>query len=988
MDCDFLAPLVDRELERHPGPQWPDRAPYCVPLTFQKKVLVFTDVDVQSGSILSTSYEWHEREVQKAILEKKFGTEYENLEKSDPKNIMMYRYSAIYIYSVFQFATRPVRFRPSFIPDSELPSSLALNTVYRLEKYVGRGTYGEAYVGRAAVLPEGTSTLFLNNRYVSLDRVRGSSSSADDHAGDRQALPAPTMQVIVKVLSSNPKKRAPMHGSEVLVPPPTSLMPASARSETDACRISDQIYRQLGSSHHPEDLPFVHCFENSASVTWTAALNSFEVFSKTVANSRNGVAFSPYSQTQIPLKFAVWEYGGKALDQDPPSSLREVLQVLESVTKAIVLMAEADIVHRDLKIPNLVWDAERRVRVIDYSLSRRLGTEKRGGWRCYHSGRWNRAKLLILALERLLKSKGVLGRRTGLNPERDENWELFEAWDQWSREQLKAFSSSTQKKFIMPPSPDPLTSEHKLKFQNQWTSHVQTFPEFAPLKNALCELESGSAVWLEKVFEDLLLDGSLKSPNHGSVHGATCRVAEKHLVLEERELERGSLADITFMVQCEVDEVGEVGGSESRTREFSATLGRRGPWRYRSLDTFAVSRAHQNRSYHEADVEWRQQESSFKMSKESFEKEVETSEKVLKVVSLREDIAKDFDMNHFAISSEEYKTSLDPKLQKSCLNGLNSWFSDWAHYEIEEKMWTSSSPEEATLNPELQRNLSNPPRDQGLTGYVEALEEMQTPASSLTHCISWTADAAPWEAKRYMVEFAGGVSTSFDMVSLGVTLTHLLSDYFSSFAEQAHEMIRSSQTLPISSLEPAIQEERETVLQYAPKERNPGKNSDPPPEPSKEDEESDRMGLSRMIAMPSNLPCKEIKGVERYGNTDILGTNPPGCLAYSKQELASAYTSAPGDLRLFLGLLQVATELREPDWSKRPSPQKLLRWTSRASKWASDAAERGINFLDNSVGRESVTLPTEFSKKFLQKRTPLLAAAIRGAGRHAGKVSL
>ena len=101
MDCDFLAPLVDRELERHPGPQWPDRAPYCVPLTFQKKVLVFTDVDVQSGSILSTSYEWHEREVQKAILEKKFGTEYENLEKSDPKNIMMYRYSAIYIYSVF-----------------------------------------------------------------------------------------------------------------------------------------------------------------------------------------------------------------------------------------------------------------------------------------------------------------------------------------------------------------------------------------------------------------------------------------------------------------------------------------------------------------------------------------------------------------------------------------------------------------------------------------------------------------------------------------------------------------------------------------------------------------------------------------------------------------------------------------------------------------------------------------------------------------------
>lgn len=58
-----------------------------------------------------------------------------------------------------------------------------------------------------------------------------------------------------------------------------------------------------------------------------------------------------------------------------------------------------DIVHRDIKIPNIVWDANKIVRLIDYSLSRRMRSNLEHGNRCYHTQRYNRTRMLLTALD-------------------------------------------------------------------------------------------------------------------------------------------------------------------------------------------------------------------------------------------------------------------------------------------------------------------------------------------------------------------------------------------------------------------------------------------------------------------------------------------------------------------------------------------------------------------------------------------------------------
>ncbi|CAD7951184.1 unnamed protein product [Amoebophrya sp. A120] len=534
VDCGFLRPVVSRELVQNPSDVYPNEAPYCV------------------------------------LLSEKEDTWYQGKQ---------YRYSA------WQFFQRVPKFQPSFRPRETFESGQLPGVKYRFEKFLGRGTYGEAYLG----------IRLTDNR-----------------------------PVVIKVLSANPKTSAHTDkGPQVVFDKPKQLLPGSTKSERDACNLSQELFAQISDKSKSR---FVACLEGDGWITHSSG---------------------------VELLYAIWEYGGSSIEQDPPRTLSDALIIMKSVLEAIqIIVRKGDIVHRDIKIPNIVWDANKIVRLIDYSLSRRMRSSMQHGNRCYHTQRYNRTKMLLETLNEKFRGEG-------------RAWELG------------------------------------------WHRAISEWPDFFRLRDAICEQEKfGSA--LEKQVEKAT----------GDFH---CRVRVRQPTLYSKEsphLDPQTEASITkkspvvfrWGLWCEeygyvVEHFGEYFG----IHEFDE-------W---ADDDFALPQLQNGR---------------------------------LVTVVTEDQLGSD------ALKKDAKKNEI------TCANGLDHWFADWPHQEILNSLQAKGKDE----------------RDVG--AYLATLPEVQEEARNKhTHCISWTAEAAPNEVKSYMVEFDEQDPRSFDVHSLGVVMSHLLRDQFEDY---------------------------------------------------------------------------------------------------------------------------------------------------------------------------------------------------------------
>lgn len=84
-------------------------------------------------------------------------------------------------------------------------------------------------------------------------------------------------------------------------------------------------------------------------------------------------------------------YGGDSLEQSPPATLGQMLTILKSGLEAIRISIGAGIVHRDIKIANMVWDESHVVRLIDYSLARHIKDPHTVAHRCVDTAKFQRA---------------------------------------------------------------------------------------------------------------------------------------------------------------------------------------------------------------------------------------------------------------------------------------------------------------------------------------------------------------------------------------------------------------------------------------------------------------------------------------------------------------------------------------------------------------------------------------------------------------------
>lgn len=69
-------------------------------------------------------------------------------------------------------------------------------------------------------------------------------------------------------------------------------------------------------------------------------------------------------------------FDGKALDERPPSSVPEIIEIFIQVAAGLKAMHELGYVHCDLKPNNILRSAEGHVKVIDYGQSCKIGTVK------------------------------------------------------------------------------------------------------------------------------------------------------------------------------------------------------------------------------------------------------------------------------------------------------------------------------------------------------------------------------------------------------------------------------------------------------------------------------------------------------------------------------------------------------------------------------------------------------------------------------------
>lgn len=232
----------------------------------------------------------------------------ENLENTQKK----------FYYTVLQFYTFEPRFIPVFRPTEELSVTVhgdenSDNDVinkYEIEKFLGRGTYGEAYM-------------------------------AISKGGGKK--------VVLKILSANPKtplnssRKDELKGNYI----PKKIEPLrenSQKLEIDACLAAQEIQEKIQSKKGKGR--FVNCLLNNG---WIV-------------------------KNEVSLKLTVWEYGGESLDIFMPRNLHDIQVIVKSVLQGIYfLKTEAKIAHRDIKIANIVWNPETMVvKLIDYSLMKRV----------------------------------------------------------------------------------------------------------------------------------------------------------------------------------------------------------------------------------------------------------------------------------------------------------------------------------------------------------------------------------------------------------------------------------------------------------------------------------------------------------------------------------------------------------------------------------------------------------------------------------------
>ncbi|CAD7922300.1 unnamed protein product [Amoebophrya sp. A25] len=542
--CDVLAPIVSKDLVEHSSDWYPDEAPYCVPLAEQEYAL----------------------------------------------------YKGVhYRYSAWQFHSRMPRFQPSFRPRETFASSQLPGIRYQFEKFLGRGTYGEAYLG-----------------------IRLTDSRP----------------IVIKVLSANPKHEAKLKGSRVVFDKPKNLLPGSTRSERDACNLAQELYAQVSDRSKSR---FVGCIEGDG---WI--------------QHKSGVE----------LMYAIWEYGGSSIEQEPPRTLADALVIMKSVLEGIhVMVMKGDIVHRDIKIPNIVWDSNKVVRLIDYSLSRRMHSEEDNGNHCYHTQRYNRTRIVLDSLDQKFKA----------------------AKQQWPK---------------------------------SWGDTISTWPDYEKTRDLLCDQEK-YAPSLEKQVE----------LGTGDQH---CRIK-----VRQPRLFTGEKPHLTKSVEDKI--MGRYGDN---TAQLLVDF-RWGLW----CEEYGYVVEHFGRYFaiHEFD-EWAESDDDLPAL---------SSGKLVTVIS--EDRVQ---------AEETYKKVEARKTEANCLNGLNYWFDDWAHKDTLAAMAKKKVPET------------------DVQGYMTAMVEVQEQVRKKhNHCISWTAESAPQEVKRYMIEFSKDDPRAFDIHSLGVVMSHLLRDYF----EEQHD---------------------------------------------------------------------------------------------------------------------------------------------------------------------------------------------------------
>lgn len=151
------------------------------------------------------------------------------------------------------------------------PYKIALRQ-YRFEKFLGRGTYGEAYLG----------IRLTDNR-----------------------------PVVIKVLSANPKTPAHVNrGPQVVFDKPRQLLPGSTKSERDACNLSQELFAQISDKSKSR---FVGCLEGDGWIKHSSGVD---------------------------LIYAIWEYGGSSIEQDPPTNLGDALVIMKSVLEGIQIITK------------------------------------------------------------------------------------------------------------------------------------------------------------------------------------------------------------------------------------------------------------------------------------------------------------------------------------------------------------------------------------------------------------------------------------------------------------------------------------------------------------------------------------------------------------------------------------------------------------------------------------------------------------------------
>jgi len=99
---------------------------------------------------------------------------------------------------------------------------------------------------------------------------------------------------------------------------------------------------------------------------------------KRLEGCRNIVHALKISHREGKDSFLVMDYGGKdVFDALPHFSAEDKMFTYLQVSHALEYMHERDVVHLDIKMENVVIDAIRRVRVIDFGLARHLSKEER-----------------------------------------------------------------------------------------------------------------------------------------------------------------------------------------------------------------------------------------------------------------------------------------------------------------------------------------------------------------------------------------------------------------------------------------------------------------------------------------------------------------------------------------------------------------------------------------------------------------------------------